>query len=44
MKRLAIILGIRSDVIQASLILNSIRATEEFDVNLYGLVNTILIT
>lgn len=31
-KRLAIILGIRPDVIRASLILNSIRATEEFDV------------
>lgn len=31
-KRLAIILGIRPDVIRASLILNSIRATKEFDV------------
>ena len=31
-KRLAIILGIRPDVIRASLILNSIRASEEFDV------------
>ena len=31
-KQLAIILGIRPDVIRASLILNSIRATEEFDV------------
>jgi len=31
-KRLAIILGIRPDVIRASLILNSIRATDEFDV------------
>ena len=31
-KRLAIVLGIRPDVIRASLILNSIRATKEFDV------------
>ena len=31
-KRLAIILGIRPDVIRASLILNSIRTSEEFDV------------
>ena len=31
-KRLAIILGIRPDVIRASLILNSIRATKEFDI------------
>jgi len=31
-KRLAIILGIRPDVIRASLILNSIRSTKEFDV------------
>lgn len=31
-KRLAIILGIRPDVIRASLILNSIRASTEFDV------------
>ncbi len=31
-KRLAIILGIRPDVIRASLILNSIRTTKEFDV------------
>lgn len=31
-KRLAIILGIRPDVIRASLILNSIRATSEFEV------------
>ncbi len=31
-KRLAIILGIRPDVIRASLVLNSIRATNEFDV------------
>ncbi len=31
-KRLAIILGIRPDVIRASLILNSIRTTKEFDI------------
>lgn len=31
-KRLAIILGIRPDVIRASLILNSIRSTREFDI------------
>ena len=31
-KRLAIILGIRPDVIRASLILNSIRTSKEFDV------------
>lgn len=31
-KKLAIILGIRPDVIRASLILNSIRSTKEFDV------------
>ena len=31
-KRLAIILGIRPDVIRASLILNSIRENKEFDV------------
>ncbi len=31
-KRLAIILGIRPDVIRASLILNSIRKSEEFDI------------
>ena len=31
-KRLAIILGIRPDVIRASLVLNKIRATDEFDV------------
>lgn len=31
-KKLAIVLGIRPDVIRASLILNSIRATREFDV------------
>jgi UDP-N-acetylglucosamine 2-epimerase (non-hydrolysing) len=31
-KRLAIVLGIRPDVIRASLILNAIRAREEFDV------------
>lgn len=31
-KRLAIVLGIRPDVIRASLILNSIRATKEFDI------------
>ncbi len=31
-KRLAIILGIRPDVIRASLVLNSLRALEEFDV------------
>lgn len=31
-KKLAIVLGIRPDVIRASLILNSIRATREFDI------------